>query len=104
IRVEQLRPAGPAVVRAIVVAVPILAGEGALGPLLPHHLELEWRQLRAPFLVGLVDLALLLFPAPQDPHDSLSHSAPIQSRTMPSCYDEVDPAAPGDDGPPSRHR
>src|SRR2546421_12393105 len=38
----------------MVIGVP--AGEGALGSLLPSHLELKGRQLRLPFGVGLLDL------------------------------------------------
>src|ERR1700704_4321370 len=40
---------------AVVMAIPILAGEGPLGARLAEHFELSRCQLAAPFVVGLLD-------------------------------------------------
>ena len=50
--VEEQRTAPRTVIGAIVVHVPVLAGERALRPLLAKHVELLRRQLLAPLLVG----------------------------------------------------
>src|SRR4051812_5587585 len=54
-RVEQLGAACRTAVDAVVVAIPVLAGEGALGAGLPQHLELLGRELGLPLVVGLLD-------------------------------------------------
>ena len=50
--VEEQRTAPRTVIRAIVVHVPVLAGESTLGPLLAKNVELLRRQLLAPLLLG----------------------------------------------------
>src|SRR5262245_37945330 len=57
--IEFLRAAG-AYVAALLVIIPVFPGEGALGSLLAHHLELHRRQYLRPFFVGLDDLFDLL--------------------------------------------
>ncbi|MNN53474.1 hypothetical protein D3C81_1682320 [compost metagenome] len=56
IRVEQRRIAAGTVVDARSLAVVVLAGEGALGPLETADLELAFRQLLAPLIQRLFDL------------------------------------------------
>src|SRR4051794_3281194 len=53
---EQLGAAARAAVHAVLLDVPVLAGERALGAALAQHLVLLGRELLAPLLVGLVDL------------------------------------------------
>src|SRR5690349_6766895 len=55
---EQFGSARLAPVHAIVVAVPVLAGERALGSLLSHDFVFQRRQLGTPLLFGLDDLAI----------------------------------------------
>src|SRR5882672_1407314 len=60
LRTEQLLRATGAYVDAFLVVIPEFAREGALGPLLAHHLKLQRRQYLRPFLIGLDDLFDLL--------------------------------------------
>ena len=53
LRAEQLGPAAYAAVLALVVVVPVLAGERALGAVLARHLELLRRELAFPFCIRL---------------------------------------------------
>src|SRR5262249_33592269 len=55
VRTEQLGAASRAVVRPIIVGVPVLARECALCALLAHDVVLLRRQLLAPFPLGLVN-------------------------------------------------
>src|SRR5262249_11143171 len=59
-RAEEFLRAACAYVDALLVIIPVFPGEGALGPLLAHHLELRRRQYLLPFLIGLDDLLGLL--------------------------------------------
>src|SRR5258706_11549531 len=52
---KKRRAAADTTVRALVVMVPVLAGECALGSLSARHVELFGRQLRLPIRVRLVD-------------------------------------------------
>ena len=56
---KHRRPAAHARVRAVLVMVPILPRERALGPLLARHREFLRRQLLTPFRFGLFDLGHL---------------------------------------------
>src|SRR5438105_7738360 len=60
VRAEQLRPASRASVDARSVLVPVRAGECALRPLLPKHVELLGTEPGPPFLVGLGNLVLVV--------------------------------------------
>src|SRR3954451_21097957 len=75
VRREQLRAAAGAAVHAVVVTVPVLAGERTLRPGLPEYGVLLTRELLSPLRVGLRDLSL---------HDSdcsrqAGHDAPIRT-------------------------
>src|SRR3569833_2870736 len=61
VRGEQLRAAAGAAVGAVLVMVPVLAGEGAFGSRLPQHAELLGRQRLPPLLVALRDLLVAHF-------------------------------------------
>ena len=55
--VEQRQRAGHAVVGAVFVVIPVLAGERSFRPAVPHHLVLLLSQQFLPFLIGTKDLA-----------------------------------------------
>src|SRR4051812_44236965 len=79
--VEQLRAAGGAAVDAVLVVVPVLAGERALGALLAQHLVLLGRELLAPLGVGLLNLGGHAFRVRRAPYDAKnSASAACVSR------------------------
>src|SRR6185503_8028926 len=61
-RVEELVAAAGAAVHAVVVLVPVLTGEGALGAALAEHLVLLGSELLAPLLVGLSNVCRHLDP------------------------------------------
>lgn len=57
--IEEGGTAADTGVGAWILAVVILAGESALGAFLTRNTVLLWRELLAPFLVGLTDLVAL---------------------------------------------
>src|SRR2546421_12819826 len=59
---EQLRTAGGAAVRPVVVAVEVLTREGWLRPGLPEHAVLGRRQLLPPLLFRSVDACVHVIP------------------------------------------
>ena len=61
--VEERLAAGTAPICAVRVLVPVLPGEGALRPLLAHHVVLLGRQLLPPLGVGFLDLLVGYSPA-----------------------------------------
>src|SRR5271157_6273101 len=55
-RAKKQRATADAVIRPVIVFVPVLAGEGGFGATLAGNLVLLGRQLLLPLLVGLLDL------------------------------------------------
>src|SRR6266540_2203489 len=83
-RVEELRATGGAPVRAVLVAVPELAAERALGAGAPEHLELLGRQRPTPLVLGLVDVSAHRHSWGLCAQTSTSIDAPIGSHATPT--------------------
>src|SRR5581483_7391212 len=87
LRAEQRRAAPRAAVHALVLAVVVLAGEGALGSVLPEHAVLLRRETPAPLRVVALDLLGHVAPllrGPGPPGRAGPRAPGLRSRRIPS--------------------